>query len=109
LREAESVASFAQSRQDAKFRKHIARFSRRLYFSPHPSYFLFMTKCPTCGKPVDYKDNPWRPFCAERCKLIDFDKWTSEEYRVPGQRINPAEMPEQPAARDNDEDNSSNV
>jgi endogenous inhibitor of DNA gyrase (YacG/DUF329 family) len=68
-----------------------------------------MTKCPTCGKPVDYKDNPWRPFCSERCKLIDFDKWTSEEYRVPGQRINPAEMPAQPAARDNDEDNSSNV
>jgi len=26
--------------------------------------------------------------------LIDFDKWTSEEYRVPGQRINPGEMPE---------------
>jgi endogenous inhibitor of DNA gyrase (YacG/DUF329 family) len=33
---------------------------------------------------VEYADNPWRPFCSERCKLIDFDKWTSEEYCVPG-------------------------
>jgi len=63
-----------------------------------------MPKCPTCGKPVDYKDNPWRPFCSERCKLIDFDKWTSGEYRVPGQRINPSEMPAQPAPHDYDED-----
>src|SRR5207248_7033845 len=63
-----------------------------LYFWPLPSYFLLMTKCPTCGKPVEWKDNPWRPFCSERCKLIDFDKWTSDEYRVPGQSINPAEI-----------------
>jgi len=73
-----------------------------LYFWPLPSYFLLMTKCPTCGKPVEWKDNPWRPFCSERCKLIDFDKWTSDEYRVPGQRINPAEMPAQHSQSDVD-------
>ena len=56
-----------------------------------------MAKCPTCSKPVEWKDNPWRPFCSERCKLIDFDKWTSEEYRVPGQRINPGELNDRPA------------
>ena len=71
-----------------------------LYFWPVPSYFLFMTKCPTCGKPVEWKDNPWRPFCSERCKLIDFDKWISEEYRVPGRRINPTEMPAQHSQSD---------
>ena len=49
-----------------------------------------MPKCPTCGKPVEWRDNPSRPFCSERCKLIDFDRWTSEEYRVPGREINPA-------------------
>lgn len=53
-----------------------------------------MPKCPTCGKPVERPDNPSRPFCSERCKLIDFDKWTSEEYRVPGQNINPATVGE---------------
>jgi len=61
-----------------------------------------MPKCPTCGRPAERQDNPWRPFCSERCKLIDFDKWTSEEYRVPGQTINPAEMPVPSAARDED-------
>ena len=50
-----------------------------------------MRNCPTCGKSVEYGDNPWRPFCSERCKLIDFDKWTSDEYRVPGISVNVGE------------------
>jgi len=49
-------------------------------------------KCPTCNRPVDWEGNEWRPFCSERCKLIDFDKWTSEEYRVPGRQISNAEI-----------------
>lgn len=40
-------------------------------------------KCPNCGKPAEWQDNPHRPFCSERCKLIDFGKWANEEYRVP--------------------------
>ena len=67
---------------------------RRLYFCLHPSYFCFVRKCPTCGKPVEWEANPWRPFCSERCKLIDFGKWTSEEYRVAGQQISRAEIAE---------------
>ena len=39
--------------------------------------------CPNCGKAVEWKDNPARPFCSERCKLIDFGRWANEEYRVP--------------------------
>jgi endogenous inhibitor of DNA gyrase (YacG/DUF329 family) len=64
-----------------------------------------MPKCPTCGTPVERQENPWRPFCSERCKLIDFDKWTSDEYRVPGQTINPAEMPGQSSSREEDNEN----
>ena len=40
-------------------------------------------KCPNCGKPAEWQDNPHRPFCSERCKLIDFGRWANEEYRVP--------------------------
>lgn len=40
-------------------------------------------KCPNCGQPVSWEDNPFRPFCSERCKLIDFGRWANEEYRVP--------------------------
>jgi endogenous inhibitor of DNA gyrase (YacG/DUF329 family) len=44
-------------------------------------------KCPNCGKEAEWKDNPFRPFCSERCKLIDLGRWVDEEYRVPGQPI----------------------
>ena len=57
-----------------------------------------MPKCPTCGKPVEWQDNPWRPFCSERCKLIDFGRWANEEYRVPGKEINPDEIVDHPEA-----------
>ncbi len=38
-----------------------------------------------CGKPVAWSpENRWRPFCSERCKLIDLGEWASERYRVAG-------------------------
>lgn len=41
-------------------------------------------KCPTCGKQTEYsKDNPCRPFCSERCKILDLGAWADEKYRVP--------------------------
>ena len=39
--------------------------------------------CPTCGKPSRWMDNPFRPFCRDRCKLVDLGAWASEDYRVP--------------------------
>jgi hypothetical protein len=39
--------------------------------------------CPQCDKTLTWAENPWRPFCSERCKLLDLGKWASEEYRVP--------------------------
>ena len=44
-------------------------------------------KCPTCGKPVEWKDNPSRPFCSDRCRLVDLGRWVEGEYRVPGESI----------------------
>ncbi|MGI8917658.1 MAG: DNA gyrase inhibitor YacG [Pyrinomonadaceae bacterium] len=43
--------------------------------------------CPICGKPVVWKDNPFRPFCSERCKLVDLGRWVSDEYSVPGSAL----------------------
>lgn len=43
-------------------------------------------KCPTCGHPAEWKDNLFRPFCSERCKLIDLGAWVNEEYTVPGEQ-----------------------
>lgn len=41
-----------------------------------------MIKCPICGKPTHWEGNPNRPFCSERCRVIDLGKWASEEYSV---------------------------
>jgi len=41
-------------------------------------------KCPTCEKPVEWsKNSPWRPFCSERCRLIDLGAWADESHRIP--------------------------
>jgi endogenous inhibitor of DNA gyrase (YacG/DUF329 family) len=40
--------------------------------------------CPTCGGESLYApQNPFRPFCSERCKNVDFGAWATEDYRVP--------------------------
>ncbi len=39
--------------------------------------------CPRCKKPARWTDNPFRPFCSERCKMIDLGAWANEDYRVP--------------------------
>ena len=42
--------------------------------------------CPTCQKPVEWSErSDWRPFCSERCKLIDLGAWVMEEHRIPGE------------------------
>jgi endogenous inhibitor of DNA gyrase (YacG/DUF329 family) len=46
-------------------------------------------KCPICHRPTTYADNPYRPFCSERCKLIDFGAWANEEYAVPAEEAPP--------------------
>lgn len=41
-------------------------------------------KCPQCGLLTLYKqENPFRPFCSERCRLIDLGQWASENYKIP--------------------------
>ena len=45
-------------------------------------------KCPTCEKTVQWiPENAWRPFCSERCKLIDLGEWASESHRIAGEEV----------------------
>jgi len=39
--------------------------------------------CPICRKPVAWEATPTRPFCSDRCRLIDLGAWGGEDYRVP--------------------------
>ena len=42
-----------------------------------------IVSCPTCKKEVKWvEDSKWRPFCSNRCKLIDLGAWADEEYSI---------------------------
>ena len=39
--------------------------------------------CPNCSKKLLWNvANPFRPFCSERCKMIDLGEWADEKYRI---------------------------
>jgi endogenous inhibitor of DNA gyrase (YacG/DUF329 family) len=38
---------------------------------------------------------PFRPFCSERCKLVDLGNWLGGRYRIPAESVEPA-PPEEP-------------
>ena len=41
--------------------------------------------CPICKREIEYSpNNPFRPFCSERCRMIDLGMWASERYGVAG-------------------------
>jgi len=43
-----------------------------------------VVKCPTCGRSVEWSvQSRYRPFCSDRCRLIDLGAWLSEERRIP--------------------------
>ena len=42
-----------------------------------------LVNCPHCGKEVEFSGNEHRPFCSERCKLLDFGAWADEEFALP--------------------------
>jgi uncharacterized protein len=43
--------------------------------------------CPTCKKKFIYQDSAFRPFCSERCRLIDLGQWLTESYTVPVEKL----------------------
>ncbi len=46
---------------------------------------MLVVKCPKCGKENEYNGNEFRPFCSERCKLLDFGAWADGEYNLPSE------------------------
>lgn len=42
--------------------------------------------CPQCRKPAEWSENnPYRPFCSRRCKLVDLGDWIEERHSIPGE------------------------
>lgn len=40
-------------------------------------------KCPHCGTKFSYYESKFRPFCSERCRMVDLGHWLEESYRIP--------------------------
>ncbi|MFI5301328.1 MAG: DNA gyrase inhibitor YacG [Polyangiales bacterium] len=45
------------------------------------------TTCPICRRRFDAAAAPTRPFCSQRCKMVDLGQWLTESYRVPGEDL----------------------
>jgi endogenous inhibitor of DNA gyrase (YacG/DUF329 family) len=55
-------------------------------------------KCPTCGRRIEWSAQfPFRPFCSERCRVIDLGAWLTEKHAIPGPETESApDPPEEP-------------
>jgi endogenous inhibitor of DNA gyrase (YacG/DUF329 family) len=43
-------------------------------------------RCPTCQRELTWSEQfPWRPFCSERCKMVDLGAWFAGEHRIAGE------------------------
>lgn len=52
-------------------------------------------RCPICRKPADSTPaNRFRPFCSERCRMVDLGTWAGGDYRVPGAAVEDREHPD---------------
>ena len=51
--------------------------------------------CPSCGGQVVWsEESAWRPFCSERCRMIDLGAWFSEERGIAGDEADPGSVPD---------------
>ena len=47
-----------------------------------------IVKCPTCKCPIAWiPEQLFKPFCCERCRLIDLGEWVMEEKRIPDESL----------------------
>ncbi len=58
--------------------------------------------CPTCRRELDWAAAPFRPFCSERCRLIDLGAWLTEQCAIAGEpaAVQDSPMPGERALKD---------
>jgi uncharacterized protein len=55
-----------------------------------------VVNCPHCARPVEWTPaSVFRPFCSERCRLIDLGEWLAEGHRIPERTDAPSDDPQQ--------------
>jgi endogenous inhibitor of DNA gyrase (YacG/DUF329 family) len=61
-------------------------------------------KCPTCNLEFNYYSSDFRPFCSERCRLIDLGQWLNESYSVPVTKLTEEELQQLEESIENEEE-----
>lgn len=65
---------------------------------------VLKVNCPTCKEIVAWSEkSAFRPFCSERCKLIDFGEWASERHSIAGEPVDPDDLPQSGGGRLSDD------
>jgi len=55
-------------------------------------------RCRQCGGAAELDAaNPWRPFCSERCKLLDLGDWFAGRYGIPAESQEDPLLMDEPA------------
>lgn len=49
--------------------------------------------CPTCRRDTAREGNPFRPFCSDRCRILDLAAWASEKFRIAGDPVTDESTP----------------
>jgi len=63
-----------------------------------------MVSCPYCRKKIPYSvENKFRPFCSERCSLLDLGQWADEAFKIPALEREAPPVNENPQTK-NEED-----
>jgi uncharacterized protein len=56
-------------------------------YETRESYPMALVRCPTCTKPFDPQASRAMPFCSDRCRRIDLNRWLNEDISVPYQEL----------------------
>jgi endogenous inhibitor of DNA gyrase (YacG/DUF329 family) len=46
-----------------------------------------VVKCSRCKKEFNYYASDYRPFCSEKCKMVDLGHWLTESYAIPVEKM----------------------
>ncbi len=63
---------------------------------------MALPTCPTCHKLFDPEASRALPFCRDRCRSIDLNRWLSEEIALPYHDVNADELPDGLPDQDDD-------
>ena len=49
---------------------------------------VIKTRCTMCKKEIVYDiNNPFRPFCSEKCRILDLGEWASNHRVIKGNSV----------------------